>query len=113
MGRISRTSGACGRSKWFAMCILTSPSECFPLLPLSLTLLVTWLKYQNHYIEVTESSAGIGASLVAHLVKNLPAVRETWILSSGWEDPLEKGKAILAWIIPWTIVMGSQRVGHN
>ena len=55
MGRISRTSGAVeGRSTWFAMCILTSPSECFPLLPLSLTLLVTWLKCQNHYLEVTE-----------------------------------------------------------
>ena len=33
------------------------------------------------------------ASLVAHLVKNLPAMRETWVLSPGWEDPLEKGKA--------------------
>ena len=32
-------------------------------------------------------------SLVAQLVKNLPAVRETWILSLGWEDPLERGKA--------------------
>ena len=47
------------------------------------------------------------ASLVAQLVKNLPAVWETWVLSLGWEDPLEKGKAtqssILAWRIPWTI----------
>ena len=48
------------------------------------------------------------ASLVAQLVKNLPAVRETWVLCLGWEDPLEKGKAthssILAWrIIPWTV----------
>ena len=33
------------------------------------------------------------ASLVAQLVKNLPAVWETWIQSLGWEDPLEKGKA--------------------
>ena len=45
-------------------------------------------------------------SLVAQLVKNLPAVRETWVQSLGWEDPLEKGKAthssILAWRIPWT-----------
>ena len=32
------------------------------------------------------------ASLVAHLVKNLPAMRETWVQSLGWEDPLEKGK---------------------
>ena len=46
------------------------------------------------------------ASLVAQLVKNLPAIRETWVPSLGWEDPLEKGKAthsrILAWRIPWT-----------
>ena len=32
------------------------------------------------------------ASLVAQLVKNLPALRETWVQSLGWEDPLEKGK---------------------
>jgi len=41
------------------------------------------------------------------LVKNLPAMRETWVWSLGWEDPLEKGKAIysstLAWRIPWTV----------
>ena len=45
-------------------------------------------------------------SLVAQLVKNPPAMRETWVPSLGWEDPLEKGKAthssILAWRIPWT-----------
>ena len=48
-----------------------------------------------------------GASLVAQLVKNLTAMQETWVLSLGWEDPLEKGKAthssILAWRIPWTV----------
>ena len=47
------------------------------------------------------------ASLVAQLVKNLPAMQETWVWSLVWEDPLEKGKAahssILAWIIPWTV----------
>ena len=47
------------------------------------------------------------ASLVGHLVKNLPAMQETWVRSLGWEDPLEKEKAthssILAWRIPWTI----------
>ena len=32
-------------------------------------------------------------SLVAQLVKNPPAMRETWVQSLGWEDPLEKGKA--------------------
>ena len=58
------------------------------------------------------------ASLVAQLVKTLPAMRETWVQSLGWEDTLEKGKAthstILAWRIPWTIQsMGLQRVGHD
>ena len=58
------------------------------------------------------------ASLVAQLEKNLPAMRETWVQSLGWADPLEKGKAthssILAWRIPWTVLfMGSQRVRHN
>ena len=52
------------------------------------------------------------------LVKNLPAMRETWVRSQGWEDPLEKGKVthsrILAWRISWTVLsMGSQRVGHG
>ena len=46
-------------------------------------------------------------SLVAQLVKNLPAMQETWVRSLGWEDSLERGKAphssILAWRIPWTI----------
>ena len=47
------------------------------------------------------------ASLVAQLVKNPPAMRETWVWLLDWEDPVEKGKAthssILAWRIPWTV----------
>ena len=47
------------------------------------------------------------ASLVVQLVKSPPAMRETWVQSLGWENPLEKGKAthssILAWRIPWTV----------
>ena len=47
------------------------------------------------------------ASLVVQLVKNPPAMQETWAWSLGWEDPLEKGMAahssILAWRIPWTV----------
>ena len=47
------------------------------------------------------------ASLVAQLVNNLPATRETWFQSLGWKDPLEEGMAthstILAWRIPWTV----------
>ena len=57
-------------------------------------------------------------SLIAHLIKNLPAMQETWVRSLGWEDPLEKEMAthstILAWRVPWTeesgglLSMGSQ-----
>ena len=40
------------------------------------------------------------------MVKNLPAMQETWVQSLGWEDPLEKGMAthsnVLVWRIPWT-----------
>ena len=55
---------------------------------------------------------------MAQLVKNLPAMQETWVQSLGWGDPLEKGKAthssILAYRIPWTVYsVGSQRVGHD
>ena len=57
-------------------------------------------------------------SLVAQMVKNPPAMWETWVQSLGWDDPLEKRKAthsrILAWRIPWTSEsMGSWGVGHD
>ena len=44
--------------------------------------------------------------MIAQLVKNLPAIQETWVQSLGWKDPLKKEIAthssILAWRIPWT-----------
>ena len=62
-------------------------------------------------------------SLVAQMVKNLPAMQETWVQSLGWKDPLEKEMAIhsniLALKIPWKEEpdrlqsMGSQRVRHD
>ena len=61
--------------------------------------------------------------MVAQMVKNLPAVQETWLRSLGWEDPLERGMAthssILGWLIPWIEEpgglqsMGSHRVGQD
>ena len=73
----------------------------------------------SHYILPTY----YWTSLVAQLVKNLPAVLETWVQSLCCEDPLEKGMAthrsMLAWRIPWTEEscglqsMGLQRVGHD
>ena len=64
---------------------------------------------------------------MAQLVKNLPAMRETWfdrwVRSLGWEHPLEEGMAthssILAWRIPWTEEpgglqsLGGKRIGHD
>ena len=60
---------------------------------------------------------------MAQMVKNPPAMWETWVPSLGWEDPLEKGMAvhasILAWRIPWMEEpgrlpsMGSQRVKYD
>ena len=65
----------------------------------------------------------IGAFLVAQMVKNLPAMQETWVWSLDQEDPLEKGivthSSILAWRTPWTEepgglqCMGLQRAGHD
>ena len=43
------------------------------------------------------------ASLVAQLIKNLPAMRETWVRSLGWEDPLEKGMVTHSSILTWRI----------
>ena len=63
------------------------------------------------------------ASLMAQMVKNLPAMQEIQVQSLGWEDPLKEEvtihSRILAWRIPWTEEpgglqsMGSQRVGHD
>ena len=57
------------------------------------------------------------------MVKHLPTMRETWVQSLGWEDPLEKEmetcSSTLAWKIPWIEEpgrlqsMGLPRVGHN
>ena len=62
-------------------------------------------------------------SLVAQMVKSLPAMWETWVQSLGWEDLLEKEMAthsnILSWKIPWTEEpgslqsMGLHRVGYD
>ena len=83
--------------------------------------LITRLSTDQNSSLLTVST--IWASLVAQMVKNLPAMWEMWVGSLGWENPLEKGIAthssILAWTIPWTEELsglqstGSQRVGRN
>ena len=77
-----------------------------------------WCHSFNLYISIHKPMYGL--PLVAQTVKNPPAMKETWVQSLGWEDPLEKGMAvhssILAWRIPRTEdpgglqSMGSQRV---
>ena len=72
---------------------------------------------------ITSFPGGSVASLVAQMVRRLPAMWETRVRSLGWEDPLEKEMAThsstLAWRIPRTEEpgrlqsMGSQRVGHD
>ena len=68
-------------------------------------------------------SDGIKTSLLAQMVKRLPAMQETWVQSLGREDPLEKEMAThsstLSWKIPWTEEpgslqsVGSQRARHD
>ena len=81
------------------------------------------LHQEKVIVTIWWSDASLGASLLAQMVKHLPAMQETWVCSIGWEDPLEMGMAthssILAWRILWTeepgkvLPMGLQRVGHD
>ena len=88
----------------------------------------TQLLYETQHVKINFSrTKGISnlllllclwTSLVAQLVKTLPAMWKTWVQSLGWEDSLEKGKtthfSILAWRIPWTVQsIESQRVRHD
>ena len=81
---------------------------------------ISWLK---KILLSAPLSSAYWASLVAQMVKNPPAMQETWVQSLGLEDPLEEGmtthSSILAWRIPMDSgdnrlqSIGSQRVGHN
>ena len=82
-----------------------------------------WLLVVQNQILYDVIMVSLGASLVAQMVKSLPAVWETGVQSLGGEDALEKEMAthssIFAWRIPWTEEpgglqsMGSQRVQHD
>ena len=90
---------------------------------------LVYIPSHNHYnntwslCDLQTTQKFPGASLVAQMVKRLPAVWETGVQFLGWEDPLEKEMAIhsstLAWKIPWTEEpdklqsMGLQRVRHD
>ena len=78
----------------------------------------SWFLVLFHFVCVV-----FWASLVAQMVKNQPAVQETWVQSLDWKDPLEKEmtthSSVIAWRIPWAEhpgmpqSLGSQRVGHD
>ena len=82
----------------------------------------SWTQEPRHN-EATNTFTNSWVSLVAQMVKNLPAMQETQVLSLGWEDLLEKGvpthSTILVWRISWTEEpgglqsMGSRRVRHD
>ena len=75
--------------------------------------------FHHDRINITDSAP----TLVAQMVKNTPAMRETWVRSLGWEDPLEEGRATHSSILARRILqteepgglpsMGSQRVRHD
>ena len=86
---------------------------------------VLWISHlaiERHWGSLIIPFLCLGTSLTAQLVKNLPAMQETWVGFLGQEDPMEKEVAThsssLAWGIPWTEEpcglqsMGSQRVRH-
>ena len=78
--------------------------------------------FSTEKVKIDTIKIVFGASLIAQMVKNLPAMQETWVRSLGWEDPLEECMAthsnILAWRIsrteePSGLFMGSQRFRHD
>ena len=78
---------------------------------------------KGYLLQYSGLENSMDSSLVAQRLKRLPGMRENWVRSLGWEDPLGKEMAThsstLAWKIPWTEEtgrlqsMGVQRVGHN
>ena len=87
------------------------------------TELLTHTHTHTHTHTRARARAKKWASLVAGMVKNLPAMQETWVQSLGWEDTLEKGMATHSSILSWEFhaqkstgglqSTGSQRVGHD
>ena len=73
--------------------------------------LIPWIKEElsktqwlcSCHVNWADLSLGLNSTLVAQLVKNPPAMWETWVWSLGWEDPLEKGKATHSSILAWRI----------
>ena len=102
-------------------CVLVPREACvhLPVNPQLLWATITRTHAKVSLLPLRALYPAFGASLVAQMAKNLPAMRETRVQSLGQEDPLEKGVAIPAWEIPWTEEpgriqpMGSQKVKHD
>ena len=88
-------------NKWLPSCLIDKDSSCNARDPGSIPGLG-----RSPGEEIVPTPKFLGFPCMAHLVKNPPAMQETWVQSLGWEDPLEKATAthtsILAWRIPWT-----------
>ena len=111
---------------WIILAFYLTPLACIDSDASSSILILLLLckrEHSNLFHDKRPISMYLRASLVAQLVKNLPAMQETQVQSLGWENPQEKEMAtqssILAWRIPWTgepVVlqsMGLQRIGQD
>ena len=121
---------------FFCISLMFNPSLCVALFKLMLfsvlfivisdNLLVTLYSLFHHsvlFVFVFNCISVFWTSLVAQRLKHLPAMRETWVRSLGWEDPLEEGVATHSSILTWRIPHGQrslvgyrvgwQRVGHD
>ena len=117
------------KSLSYSLCVPSTHHQFF--YPVSTNIFAEWINLYMKPAVFSPRTCSInlfffffpGTSLVAQTVKHLSTMRETWVQSLDWEDPLEKEMAIhsstLAWKIPWTEEpgrlqsMGSQRVRHN
>ena len=96
-----------------------SPAQCLTYYRCESDLILRRYHPPHFHVNTGDSPVCfVKASLVAQIVKSLPAVQETPVQSLGWEDPLEKEMAthssILAWRIPWTKEPGRlQSIGHK
>ena len=109
--------------EWVAICFPRGSSQPRHQIQVSCTAGRFFTVWSETNTPLSINYTSIRASLVAQMVKNLPAMWETWVWSMCWDDLLEKGMAthsrILAWRISWTNVpgelssMGLQTVGYD
>ena len=95
-----KTSHLYGKWKWL---LPDRPPEGASGKKLSGRASVLWLFPNSEIRAVLQKQ---GASLVAQIVKNPPAMWESWVRSLGWDDPLEEGMATRSSILAWRIPMG-------